>query len=293
MVWFKTTVSILYNYMVWRHCTEIDVFFLCLPSPIRHGLYNIQPGQDNEFVDYTSSVQLLKELIHALPVDSSQVELQDGEEHFGKEKIMFLVTMLDGFVVSREFNLALTAFSEVENAPLSQQAAKNKALATLTLKARAMAKLCEKATNLLSKGNLDRDDMAASNSILALSWLAKMEKSIESAQLKDILSLKVCELMEEIGNLKREASRATGDQHDPGSENFWRLNLHDETVDLLVKTAKETICNSDGVAVGNSIVRFEKACGQGSGRLSWASSCAGIWASSVGHVCHGYLGPRS
>lgn len=263
---------------------------MCLPSPIRHGLYNSQPGQDNEFVDYTASVQRVKELTHALPVDSSQVELQDGEERFGKEKCMFLETMLDGFVVSREFNLALTAFSEVANAPLNQQATKNKALATLILKVRSMVKLCDKATNLLSKGNLDHGDMADSNSILALSWLPKMEKSLESAQLKDILSLKLCDLMEEISDNKRKASLATGDQHDPGSENFWRLNLHEQTVDCLMKTAKDTICKCDGVAVENCIAAFEKACGQGSGRLSWASSCTGNWVSSVGHVCHGYLG---
>ena len=57
--------------------------------------------------------------------------------------------------------------------------------------------------------------MADSNSILALSWLPKMEKSLESAQLKDILSLKLCDLMEEISDNKRKASLATGDQHGP------------------------------------------------------------------------------
>ena len=229
-------------------------------------------------------MQRVKELTHALPVDSSQVELQDGEEHFGKEKFMFLETMLDGFVVSREFNLALDCVFRSCKCPL-ESATKNKALATLILKARSMVKLCDKATNLLSKGNLDHDDMAVSNSILALSWLPKMEKSLESAQLKDILSLKLCDLMEEISDNKRKASLATGDQHDPGSGGFWRLNLHEETVDCLVK-----ICKCDGVAVENSITAFEKACGQGSGRLSWASSCTGNWASSVGHVCYGYLG---
>ena len=214
--------------------------------------------QDLNFQEYQIAVGHSKELISR--IEPEGVNTQHPEpEIFTQEKLDWMMLALDGYLVSKDFVIAVTAF---DGASASPQIGEPKFDAMVS-KARAV----NLALVRLDKQPIRAAEAADSKtSVLEWSWHEKMKMLLDGSEigqrLADSVHLCASRLFDQAAELKRALAKATLQQHDPDSESSWKAGL-DTNADLktVFNTVQEqnNISAVDGEAVQAAVDGFTKA----------------------------------
>lgn len=219
-----------------------------------HGLFL----QDINYKDYPIAVGHSKELISRINPEGPNTSHPDPEI-FTQQKLDWMMLALDGYLVSKDFVIAVTAFDGV--APQIGQPKFD----AMVSKARAL-KLALVRLDKHPTGAAEEEDLKASVSVLHWSWHEKMQMLLESSEMgkkvQDSLHLCASQMFDQAAELQQELAKATLQQHDPDCDSSWKAGL-DTNADLktLFQTTQEeqNVCSVDGEAVELAVQNLTKA----------------------------------